>query len=189
MARGTGPTGGERAASRAPEASEPEFQPDLLLAALADAGIRFVVIGMLAAVYQGAQEFTEDVDVTPDRETRNLARLADTLKSLDAVVLDSHGNPAADAPIDDQHLRIAGVTHLQTRYGKIDVVINPAAATGYGDLVKGSLELQLPEGQKVPVATLQRVIESKRASDRPKDRATIPRLERLLAEREERQDG
>lgn len=185
MARGGGKDTPERAElRRTGDDEEPEFEPQLLLAALAAANVRFVVIGLLAAVYQGAQEFTEDVDVTPERETRNLARLADALKKLDAVVLDSHGKPLPDAAIDDQHLRIARVTHLRTRHGKIDIVLNPAGANGYDDLVEGSLQLQLPGGQTAQVAALKRVIESKRAADRPKDRAMLPTLERLLREQE-----
>lgn len=166
-----------------------EFEPERLLAALHQNGVRFVVIGLLAAVFHGAQEATEDVDVTPDAGVRNLARLAATLRHLDAVVLDERGAPLPDAPIDDQHLRIAGVTHLRTRHGKLDVVINPAGARGYADLAEMSTRLRLPGGAVVQVAALERVIESKRVSDRPKDRAVIPRLEQLLRERSEADDG
>jgi len=64
-------------------------------------------------------------------------------------------------------------------------VINPAAAAGYADLARPSDSFELViAGAEVRIANLVRVIESKRGTDRPKDRDAVPRLEALLRSRE-----
>lgn len=148
--------------------------------------VRFVVIGMFAAVMQGAREVTRDVDVTPERTTQNLTRLCRALHSLRAVVLDDEGNPMPKAPLDEQHLEIWSVTHLQTSAGKIDVVLDPAAAHGYLDLARHSHPRAIPGGDKVLVLSLKHVIDSKRASGREKDYKLLPQLESLLRKQEKK---
>lgn len=157
------------------------FDPEAILAELKRHGVQFVVIGAFAAVTQGWPEPTGDIDITPDRDVRNLRRLAAALHALDAQVLTEEGEIDASWPIDDQHLRLRETTFLTTRYGDIDVVVNPAGADGYRDLARPSESFVLRLGAvDVRVATLERVIESKRASNRPKDRDALPRLEALL---------
>lgn len=157
------------------------FDPQAILATLKHHGVEFVVIGAYAAVTQGWSEPTSDIDITPDRDVRNLQRLADALREMDAQVLTAEGDADASWPIDDQHLRLRETTFLTTRFGDIDVVINPAASEGYPDLARPSESfLLVVDGIEVRVANLERVIASKRASDRPKDRDALPRLEVLL---------
>ena len=160
------------------------FDPERIFQTLLKYEVRFVVIGMFAAVMQGAREVTEDVDVTPERNAQNLAKLCQALRSLNAVVLDGEGNPVPKVQLDEQHLEIWRVTHLQTSAGNIDVVLDPAAAHGYSDLASHSHSRTIPGGEEVLVLSLKRVIESKRASDREKDHKVLPRLESLLREQE-----
>jgi hypothetical protein len=103
------------------------------------------------------------------------------LLEIGAKVLSEEGEIDESWPIDDQHLRLRETTFLTTRFGDIDVVINPAAAEGYPDLARASESFLLDvAGAAVRIAKLERVIASKRASDRPKDRDALPRLEALL---------
>jgi hypothetical protein len=156
------------------------FDPESILVTLKRHDVRFVVIGAFAAVAQGWSEPTSDIDVTPDRDVRNLRRLVDALREMDAQVLTAEGEIDELWPLDDQHLRLRETTFLTTRFGDIDVVINPAATGGYPDLARTSESFLLTiGGVEVRVANLERVIESKRASDRPKDRDALPRLEAL----------
>jgi hypothetical protein len=160
------------------------FDPEAILTMLTRHGVQFVVIGAYAAVTQGWPEPTADIDITPNRDLPNLQRLAAALREMDANVLTDEGEIDPSWPIDDQHLRLRETTFLTTRYGDIDVVTNPAAANGYPDLARPSESFALKLGEtEVRVAKLERVIESKRATDRPKDRDAIPRLEQLLRER------
>lgn len=161
--------------------SNAPFDPEAILAKLKRYKVDFVVIGAYAAVTQGWSEPTGDIDITPDRDVRNLRRLATALHAMDARVLTEDGEIDESWPIDDQHLRLRETTLFTTRFGDVDVVINPAGATGYPDLARSSESFVLRLGAaEVRVAKLERVIASKRASDRPKDRDALPRLEALL---------
>lgn len=174
MARGVGDSEGEISAPRA-------LDPEAILACLNRHHVRFVVIGAFGAVVQGWEETTHDIDITPDRDAGNLQRLATALRDMDAQPLTDEGAIDPSWPIDDQQLRMRGTTYFRTRHGNIDVVINPAGANGYPDLVKDSFAVSLGDGKvSFEVVRLERIIESKRASDRPKDRAAMPRLEQLL---------
>ena len=161
--------------------SSAPFDPEAILAELKRYEVDFVLIGAYAAVTQGWSEPTGDIDITPDRDVRNLQRLAAALQAMDAKVLTEDGEIDEAWPIDDQHLRLRETTFVTTRLGDLDVVINPAGAAGYPDLARSSESFVLQLGAaEVRVANLERVIESKRASDRPKDRDALPRLEALL---------
>jgi len=66
--------------------STPEFAPDEILRVLEQHGVRFVLIGGLAAYLQGSPIPTEDVDVVPEGSRDNYARLSAALTELDAKV-------------------------------------------------------------------------------------------------------
>jgi hypothetical protein len=181
MARGSGrdEPGSQRPSDGDPPPFRP-FDPIAILTTLKRYDVAFVVIGAYAAVTQGWSETTSDIDITPDRDILNLQRLAQALREMDAHALTAEGFADDSWPIDDQHLRLRETTFLTTRFGDIDIVINPAAAEGYPDLARPSESFVLVIGDlEVRVATLERVIASKRASDRPKDRDAVPRLEAL----------
>jgi hypothetical protein len=171
--------GGSRA--KPPGIVPAPFNPEEILATLIHHGVQFVVIGAYAAVTQGWPELTTDVDITPNRGVRNLQRLTEALLEMDAKVLTPEGEINESWPIDDQHLRLRETTFLTTRFGDVDIVINPAAADGYPDLSRPGESYRLSVGGvSVRIAKLERVIASKRASDRPKDRDALPRLEARL---------
>ncbi|MGH3430467.1 MAG: hypothetical protein ACRDQZ_23345 [Mycobacteriales bacterium] len=160
------------------------FNPGAIFATLTRPRVEFVVIGAYAAVAQGWSEPTGDIDITPNRDVENLRRLAEALLEMDATVLTDDGELDESWPIDDQHLRLRETTFLTTRYGDVDIVINPAGAKGYPDLARPSESFVFVlGGTAVRVANLDRVIKSKRATDRPKDRDALPRLEQLMRAR------
>lgn len=159
------------------------FDPVAIFEALNRHGVRFVVIGALAAVLQGWTQATEDADITPDRDVQNLVRLVAALDELEAVALGPDGEPNPALCITDQTLRIAERTLVSTKHGELDIVINPAAANGYPDLIQDSTLLPVGRGVTVPVLSLRRVIESKEAVGRPKDLAIVPALKELDAAR------
>ena len=181
MARGDGKNREEKAEVRRVQ----PFEPDKILTALERHKVDFVVIGAYAAVLQGWVDPTRDIDITPDRDHGNLVRLAEALLEIDAQVISEDGELDPGWPIDDQHLRILGTTSISTRHGDIDVVNNPSATEGYADLSRSSESFWLSIGEsKIKVAQLQRVVNSKREADRPKDRLALPELERLLDEKD-----
>jgi hypothetical protein len=60
------------------------FAPDELIAALADGGVEYVLIGGLAVGAHGFPRATKDVDIVPAPDARNLDRLAIVLHALEA---------------------------------------------------------------------------------------------------------
>jgi hypothetical protein len=105
-------------------AEPPPFDPLPLLGALTRHGVRFVVIGGIAAIAQGSPLPTEDVDVTPERTDENLERLASALDEVDAR-LRVEGQTAVPFPADARLLGQAEAWTLTTRHGDLDVVFLP----------------------------------------------------------------
>ena len=163
--------------------TEPAFDPAAMLAALHDAGVRFVLIGGMAAVLHGDVGVTIDVDIAPARELDNLERLAAALRALEARIRADEvpqGLPFDRSAGFLRNLGPDGILNLTTRAGALDVSFTPAGTDGYNDLKRDAVEMDAAEGVSLLVASLADVIRSKSAADREKDRLALPRLQELL---------
>ena len=160
-------------------AESPSFDPLAILETLARHDVRFVVIGGIAALSHGSPLPTEDVDVTPERDTANLGRLATALDELGAQMRTESGD-AISLPRDPRLLAQAEIWTLTTRHGDLDVVFTPPGTAGYEDLRRDAFVIDGGRGMHVSVASLADVIRSKEASNRPKDRAQLPALRQTL---------
>lgn len=157
------------------------FDPAALVAALNGRGVRYVVIGGLAATIHGSPYVTTDLDITPAEDEDNLARLSAALHDLDArvrtegeadgVVLDHDGASLARSPI----------WNLVTEHGALDIAFVPAGTSGFTDLDRDAVTLEIL-GVVVRVASLADVVRSKAAAGRAKDTIQLPLLRRLLEE-------
>jgi hypothetical protein len=157
----------------------PEFDPEAILKVLHKHGVRYVVIGAIAAIAQGYPLYTADLDVTPARDPDNLDRLAAALRELDAR-LRVQGEPDRVAfPFDADYLGRAESWMLITRHGSFDLVFVPAGTRGFADLRRGSVTVELA-GDEVRIAALIDIIRMKEASGRPKDLAQLPALRQTL---------
>ncbi len=156
-----------------------EFDPESILRELDRHGVRYVLIGGLAATLHGADHRTNDVDITPERGDDNLARLAAVLVVVDARVRTE--GVVGGLPFDRSATMLKGVStlNLDTRYGDMDITFEPAGTTGYEDLRGSALEVTV-SGSRITLAALADVIRSKTAANRPKDREALPRLRALL---------
>lgn len=161
--------------------AEGTFDPEAIFAALERHDVAYVLIGGLAATLYGSPHVTTDVDITPSAEPENLARLAAALIDLDARLrVDDEPD---GVPFDRSAEALAGATvwNLQTRHGALDLAITPAGTSGYDDLRRDAVVLDI-RGTHVVVASLGDVIRSKEAAGREKDRLTLPTLRRILEE-------
>jgi hypothetical protein len=89
-----------------------------LLATLATSDVEFIVVGMLAAVAQGAPVTTHDLDIVHRRTSENVARLVELLvNKLDAKY---RGRTDVLRPTEEI---LAGTGHslLKTNLGPLDV--------------------------------------------------------------------
>jgi hypothetical protein len=157
-----------------------EFQPQEILAALDRHGVRYVLIGGLAAVLHGSAHVTTDVDVVPEEAVHNLERLSAALKELGARIRVA-GEPDG-VPFDHSAESLARIRvwNLQTSKGDLDIIFQPSGTRGYEDLRRDVVRMRI-RGFDVSVASLADVIRSKEAAGRERDRAVLPGLRELLA--------
>jgi transcriptional regulator with XRE-family HTH domain len=154
--------------------SWPEFRPTALLAALAHAGIDYVVVGGVAIVVQATPRFTRDLDICYATDKANLERLGSLLGSLQAKL---RGDDE-DVPFvpDARTLRRTQMLTLTTREAAFDLLVDPPGSPGYSALRRRADVIELA-GASVRIASLEDLISMKRAAGRPQDQIDIESLE------------
>ncbi len=155
-------------------ANWPDFRPTALIGSLVQAGVDFVVIGGVAVVVQATPRFTRDLDISYATDTANLKRLGGLLVSLNARLR----GVADDVPFtpDARTLRHTEMLTLTTRDGDLDLLAHPPGSRGYASLRRHADIVEL-DGCSVRVASLEDLIEMKRAAGRPQDEIDIEALE------------
>jgi predicted nucleotidyltransferase len=165
-----------------------ELDPRSIFEALQRQGVRYVLIGGLAATFHGSPLVTNDVDISPERTRDNLERLSAALKDLGARIRSDAVLEGLAFDHNGESLAAADIWNLTTSAGALDVTFVPAGTGGYPDLRGRAIELDVL-GLTIPVAALADVVRSKEAAGREKDARTLPTLRRLLeAEESERRD-
>lgn len=160
----------------------PVFDPRPICRTLNDHGVAYVVVGGFAAVLHGSALPTAAVDLVPSRDEDNLDRLGEALQELEAKSRTADG--PVPAPLDGRFLRaMPFMVNLTTKYGDVDVTFEPSGPRhGFEDWNSDASEVEIGEGLTIRVASLDAVIESKRAAGRPKDERALPHLESLRDE-------
>lgn len=155
------------------------FDPERVIRTLARHQVRYVLIGALAARLYGFPRVTADIDITPDREPGNLVRLAAALRELRAKVFTENVPEGLAFDCSATALSRADMWNLVTSAGRLDVAFAPTGTEGYDDLSKGAVRF---EAFTVPIlaASLEDIIRSKAAADRPQDRQDVPLLRAIL---------
>lgn len=150
------------------EPREPSsFEPRLILEALLEHGVDFVLIGGLAGIARGSAYPSYDVDIACERDPDNLERLASAVVELDARL---RGTPA-DVPFLLDAKTFEAGTHFtfETKFGALDILSDPVGATRYSELKAEAGSELLVEGLAISVASLDHLIAMKEAAGRPKD--------------------
>ena len=163
---------------------EPAFDPARALAVLNAHGVRYVVIGGIAAAAHGSPMLTSDLDVCYARDDSNLRSLANALVALHARL---RGAPEG-LPFQLDHLTLRNGDHCTfvTDAGDLDVLATPAGTAGYDQLASDAPAVDLGESLRVRIASLDLLIRMKVAVGRPKD---LFALETLRAIRDEATDS
>lgn len=150
-----------------------------ILGALQEHHVDYVLIGALAATIHGSSLRTDDVDVCPRKDAANLKRLAGALRALEAKEYDPHRGELIERDWTGAMLASDRTWLLGTSAGRLDLVFEPSGTDGYADLGRGAVAMEIG-GVHVRVASLEDVIRSKEAADRPRDREQLPALRHLL---------
>jgi hypothetical protein len=154
------------------------FQPRVVVDTLNRNGVRYVLIGGVAATLHGSPLRTGDTDVCPDVRPDNLERLAAALRVLHARIRTEGVEGGLPFSCDAAFLSRVALLNLETDAGDVDVSFTPSGTSGYDDLALHAAAFDL-DGVVAPTAALLDIIRSKAAANRPKDQASLPVLEEL----------
>jgi hypothetical protein len=164
------------------------LQAEELFAHLDRHGVQYVLIGGLAAVLHGSPLPTLDADICPSTDRLNLERLAAALREIDGRLRTPDSTEGVAFPCDASFLAGVELLNLVTRLGDLDLSFKPSGTEGFSDISRNAVTVDV-RGVGVPVASLEDVIRSKSAANRPKDQRTLPILRQLLEEIQKRTQG
>jgi hypothetical protein len=131
-----------------------------LLEALLRHHVRFMIVGLSAAALQGAPVVTEDVDLW--FENLGDPKLVQALQEVGAAYV---------PPFELNPPMLAG-SHSET----FDVVVTMTGLGTFAQEVTYAREIQVGP-LRLQVLSLERILVSKTAANRPKDRLVIPALQ------------
>ncbi len=147
-----------------------------ILATLRRHRVRFVVVGGVAAVIEGAPVATFDLDIVPDRRRKNVVRLLAALEELGA-----HYRTRRDMRLAPTAAALEGDGHhlLMTRWGPLDVLGVIGTARDFDKLAPHSRRRKL-RGFYVTVIDLETQIAVKEELGQKKDLLVLPVLRETL---------
>ena len=145
------------------QTNEPITETELeFLRQLAARNTKFMVVGMTSAILQGADTSTKDIDLWFEKTSDG--KLSEAAASVGGVFM-WRANPPC---LGGQGLE------------RFDVVNNLHGLGDFASEYRQSLEIPV-EDFAIKILPIERVIASKRAANRDKDRAVLPALLAALA--------
>lgn len=148
---------------------------------LVRAGVRFVVIGGVAATAQGSVRITEDLDICYDPAPDNAEHLARLLNNWHArLFLPREPETRLPFVIDAKTFRDAPNLTLVTDLGRLDILGFVTGLGGYSVALSASEAVHVG-AVDLHVLTLDALIATKRAAGRQRDRDHLIELEAIRA--------
>jgi len=136
--------------------------------------VEYLFIGKFGAILYGYPGTTQDMDVYPSKEKVNCERLVSALKEL-----------GFDLSKELEEAVLAGKDFIQIRGGPfpIDIVFAPDGIESFEDARKRSELID----EIFYCASIEDIIESKKAAGRQRDKEELPRLELFKKELRKRE--
>lgn len=182
MTRGSdrGSGGEDRGPPRRP------LRPEPLLTSIVEHQVGFIVIGGYAVAAHGHVRATKDIDICPDPNDENLARLAAALEDLEAEAIGLEGfEDEFELRPDLEGLKGGGNWALMTRFGRLDVMQHldglGADGGGWGELRSRAVSRRFL-GHDCLFCSYEDLIEMKQASGRPQDTIDVQNLRAARSE-------
>ena len=160
-------------------ADDPELDAATILDTLNRHGVEYVVIGAWAVEAQGIVRTnpTRDVDLAPRASSANLGRLSAALHELGARIRTEAVPDGLPFDHDAASLGRSQTWNLVCAAGEFDLSFAPSGfGRGYDDLVPRAVLVELPDGVRTRVASVEDVIQSKRLAGREKDILALPEI-------------
>ena len=152
-----------------------------VIAALAAAGLRFVIVGGIAMRLQGSAHITDDIDFVVARDPENLEALVNALAPYHPALRGAP--PGLPFVWDVRTLKnITNIT-LKTDLGSVDLLGEPAGIASFNALWDNATVID-QDALAVRVASVPDLIAMKRAAGRPKDLLHLMELEQMLVQSE-----
>lgn len=153
------------------------FDPVRICQILNEEGVAYIIVGGFASVVHGSSLPTQDIDVVPSRHADNLDRLGRALRRMNAMI--RTGGDPVPAPIDGPFLaNMPVMLNLVTDLGDVDLTFSPSGGLGgFDGWSAQAILVEIADGLSVRIASLDDIIDSKRAANRPKDQMALPYLE------------
>jgi hypothetical protein len=137
-----------------------------LITRLADAQVEFVVIGGVAAIAWGSQQFTRDLDLAVPLTAQNVSRLMRIIRPLEPRFYQTLGKPLVTR--SDEELASFKNLYFQTTLGIVDCLGEVPPLGRFEEVARGAVELEL-FSKKCRVISLDDLITVKHFVGRPKD--------------------
>ena len=143
---------------------------------LGEYGVDCVIVGGIAAAIHGSLMLTNDLDVCYARDSANLERLAQALRSVHARLRNApEGLPFI---LDAETLKRGLNFTFTTDIGDLDLLGEVRGVGRYEEVVADSLTVELFD-YRFAVIDIGKLIVAKRAAGRPKDLIALPELEAI----------
>lgn len=148
-----------------------------ILERLVKAGVDFVIVGGFAGVVYGCTYVTQDVEICCDFSAANLLALQKAISDLDPVHRMTPGRKKLQ--LTEQTCGQFKNLYLDMKIGQLDCL---SFIDGLGDYdhVKRASRLIEVEDMKMCVLSLEALIKTKRAMNRPRDKEAVLQLEAIM---------
>ena len=147
-----------------------------LLLGLLEARVDFIVVGMAAGQMHGSRLLTENIDIVYKQDRTNIAILASYLNEIDAHVQDLWPTEGFASEFSLERLLDEKSLTLSSRDGEVDVLHRIDGIGEYDEVFTMSQSISLGS-VSLRIITIDGLILSKRAANRPKDLLHLPDLE------------
>jgi hypothetical protein len=151
---------------------EPAFEPERVVAALNRAAVDYVIVGGLAVGAHGVVRATRDLDIVPDADEGNMARLAGCLSGMG-------GRHPIDGPLTGAAIARPVSFKVRTRHGDVQVLNRMHGVPPYPLLRDARILVEIAPDAVAPICSLAHLRAMKRAADRPRDRVDLAELAEL----------